>query len=284
MTSSSPAPLPLVASGVCALGPQHHTPYLLAWWLEQPRGSWVGVGSCKTVGLCSVVGWASLGAPVPLPRVISLRNLSPSGPLVLPVGLSGTLEHSTAAQSNCYQRWARWGREGGEVSGVLPRAASGLLVTRKEGVRDRHRENQRQKWQRGGRHGESRARQNEAKQDGGRGRSDGMRQSDDVRGTESKTEEEGLREGPWEGQRLQSDQHRRGGSTAGSEEIEREKEKGEGETAIKGKSRRRRKCQDSRSWRDLNSGNFSTAGGPEARPPCCCSFRVLGQLRPHWEP
>lgn len=74
-----------------------------------------------------------------MPKVVSfLRNLSPSGPHVLPAGLSGALEDSIPAQSNCYQRWARPGREARGRAGARPAAASGALGDlERGGVRQR---------------------------------------------------------------------------------------------------------------------------------------------------
>lgn len=97
---------------------------------------------CRAVGLCSLAGRASPGAPAPLTTVVSfLRKLLPSGPHVLPVGMSGALEDSAPAQSNCYQRWEPRGK-----GGALPRAAGGAFGDLKRGsVRQRPRGNQRQK-------------------------------------------------------------------------------------------------------------------------------------------
>lgn len=99
-----PAPLPLAAPGVRALGtsttPEPPGPMARAA-PEAPVWGW----QSRTVGICSLVGLASPGAPAPLPTVVSfLRNLSPSGPHVLLVGMSGAQWDSAPAQSNGYQR------------------------------------------------------------------------------------------------------------------------------------------------------------------------------------
>lgn len=104
------------------------------------------MGFGKTVGLCSLAGLVYPGDPALLPKLVSfLRNLSPSGPHVLLVGLSGALEDFIPAQSNCSQRWARSGWEEGGRDGAVPRAASGAFGDLKRGsMRQRHRGNQRQ--------------------------------------------------------------------------------------------------------------------------------------------
>lgn len=69
-----------------------------------PTGSWVGFGR---VGLWVFALW--LAWPLLGPLFSFLRNLLPSGPHVLPVGLSEALEDSFPAWSNCYQRWGTQG-------------------------------------------------------------------------------------------------------------------------------------------------------------------------------
>lgn len=92
---------------------------------EQPKRRF---GSHRTVDLCSSVGVASPGAPSPLKVVSFLRNLSPSGPHVMPVGLSGALEDSIPARVIVTRDGHDWALGGA----ALPRA--GPLMTRKEGV------------------------------------------------------------------------------------------------------------------------------------------------------
>lgn len=92
-----------------------------------------------------LAGVASPG-PAPLPKVVSfLRNLSPSGPHVLPVGPSGALKDSIPAQSNCYQRWASPGREARGRAGAQLTAASGAFGDlERGGMRQRVTERQRE--------------------------------------------------------------------------------------------------------------------------------------------
>lgn len=110
---------------------------------EAPGWGW----QPQDCGLRSLAGLVSPGAPVPLPKVVSfLRNLSPSGPHVLPVALSpvsGTLEDSIPVQSNCYQRREDrgWRRGKGWSTAQSSRRAFGDVkrgsVRCREKIRDR---------------------------------------------------------------------------------------------------------------------------------------------------
>ena len=76
---------------------------------EQPKRRF---GSHRTVDLCSSAGVASPGAPSPLKVVSFLRNLSPSGLHVTPVGLSGALEVSIPARVIVTRDGHDWAWEG----------------------------------------------------------------------------------------------------------------------------------------------------------------------------